>query len=45
MVMQVPAERAMPPWMPSHSASEMLPARRSSQYFQASEPEPSVLPA
>ena len=45
MVMQVPAERAMPPWTPSHSSSQMLPARRSSQYFQASEPEPSVLPA
>ena len=45
MVMQVPAERAMPPCTPSHSSSEMLPARRSSQYFQASEPEPRILPA
>ena len=45
MVMQVPAERAIPPWMPSQSASLRLPARRSSQYFQASEPEPSTFPA
>ena len=45
MVMQVPAERAMPPWTPSHSSSLMLPARRSSQYFQASDPEPRIRPA
>ena len=44
IVMQMPAERAMPPCTPSHSSSVMLPARRSSQYFQASEPEPSTLP-
>ena len=34
----------MPASMSSQSASEIFPARRSSQYFQASEPEPSVLP-
>ena len=34
----------MPPSMPSQSSLEMLPARRSSQYFQASEPEPRILP-
>ena len=45
MVMQVPTERAMPPWTPRHSSSVMLPARRSSQHFQASEPEPSTRPA
>jgi O-succinylhomoserine sulfhydrylase len=45
MVMQVPAERAMPPCTPSHSSSVMLPARRSSQYFQASDPDPSDWPA
>ncbi|MNS64284.1 hypothetical protein D3C72_974050 [compost metagenome] len=44
IVMQVPWLRAMPPSMPIHSAWLRLPARRSSQYFQASEPEPSTLP-
>jgi len=44
MVMQWPWLRAMPPSMAVHSASEMLPARRSSQNFQASLPEPSTLP-
>ena len=44
MVMQVPTERAMPPCMPSHSSSETLPARRSSQYFQPSEPLPRMRP-
>ena len=44
MVMQVPNERAMPFSISSHSASVMLPARFSSQYFQTSEPEPSCLP-
>jgi hypothetical protein len=34
----------MPPSTSVQSLSEMLPARRSSQYFQASEPEPSVWP-
>ena len=44
IVMQWPWLRAMPPSMADHSASEMLPARRSSQNFQASLPEPSTLP-
>ena len=44
MVMQVPNERAMPFSISSHSASLMLPARFSSQYFQTSEPEPRYLP-
>ncbi len=44
MVMQVPWLRAMPPSTPIHSVFVSLPARRSSQYFQASEPEPSTLP-
>ena len=44
MVMQVPALRAMPPSISIHCTSLMLPARRSSQNFQASEPEPSFLP-
>ena len=35
----------MPPSIPSHCLSLMLPARRSSQNFQTSEPEPSVWPA
>src|SRR5262249_15956422 len=44
ITMQVPNERAMPPSISFHSASLMRPARFSSQYFQASEPEPSGLP-
>ncbi len=44
MVMQVPNERAMPFSISSHSASLILPARFSSQYFQTSEPEPRYLP-
>ncbi|MCY1249913.1 hypothetical protein D3C81_1607880 [compost metagenome] len=44
MVMQVPWLRAMPASIPVHCASVILPARRSSQYFHASEPEPSTLP-
>ena len=44
IVMQVPNERAMPFSISSHSASVMLPARFSSQYFHTSEPEPSYLP-
>ena len=35
----------MPASTPSHCLSVILPARRSSQYFQASEPEPRVWPA
>ena len=34
----------MPVCISSQSLVEMLPARRSSQYFQASEPEPKALP-
>ena len=44
ITMQVPNERAMPPSISFHSSSPMRPARFSSQYFQASEPEPSALP-
>jgi len=42
MVMQVPGERAMPSSISFQSRSVMLPARSSAQYFQVSEPEPSV---
>ncbi len=42
MVMQVPGERAMVSSMSCQSRSVMRPARSSSQYFQVSEPEPSV---
>ena len=34
----------MPASTSTQSESEILPARRSSQYFHASEPEPSTLP-
>ena len=44
ITMQVPNEREMPPSISFQSSSVMLPARFSSQYFQASEPEPSVSP-
>ena len=44
IVMQVPNERAMPSSISSQSSSVMRPARFSSQYFQTSEPEPSVWP-
>ena len=44
ITMQVPKERAMPPSSSAQSASLMRPARFSSQYFQASEPEPSTCP-
>src|SRR4030088_2908302 len=44
MVIQVPYVRAMPASTSTQSLSEIFPARRSSQYFQASEPEPRVLP-
>ncbi len=44
MVMQVPKDRAMPPSISSQSASLILPARFSSQYFHTSEPEPKVCP-
>jgi hypothetical protein len=42
MVMQVPGERAMPSSISCQSLCVMLPARSSAQYFQVSEPEPSV---
>ena len=44
MVMQVPAERAMPASMSFHCWLVMLPASFSAQYFQTSEPEPRMLP-
>ena len=44
IVMQVPWLRAMPASTSSHCVSVILPARRSSQYFQPSEPEPSTWP-
>ena len=44
MVMQWPCERAMPCSTSVQSSSLMLPARSSSQYFQASEPLPSGSP-
>src|SRR5216684_4906463 len=44
ITMQVPKLRAMPPSISAQSFSVMLPARFSSQYFQASEPEPRVSP-
>ena len=44
IVMQVPAERAMPASMSFHCCSVMLPASFSAQYFQTSEPEPRMLP-
>ena len=44
ITMQVPNERAMPASISLHSCSPIVPARFSSQYFQASEPEPSVCP-
>ncbi len=44
MVMQVPQDRAMPFSISCQSSCVMLPARSSSQYFQVSLPEPSVLP-
>ena len=44
IVMQWPGERAMPSSTPCHSASVMLPARSSAQYFQVSLPLPRNLP-
>jgi hypothetical protein len=44
MTMQVPNEREIPPSISFHSSSPMWPARFSSQYFHASEPEPRTLP-
>ncbi len=44
IVMQVPWLLAMPLSTPSQSALVILPARRSSQYFHESDPEPSTVP-
>src|SRR5260221_2777740 len=44
MVMQAPGEREMPFSISRQAHSVMLPARNSCQYFQTSEPEPTVLP-
>ena len=44
IVMQVPWLRAMPPSISFHASSLRRPARRSSQYLKASDPEPSVWP-
>ena len=44
MVMQWPSLRATPPSTSIQSSAVIVPARRSSQYFQTSEPEPSTLP-
>ena len=44
IVMQVPWLRAMPASTSSHSVWLSLPARRSSQNFHASEPDPSTCP-
>jgi hypothetical protein len=44
IVMQWPGERAMPCSISAQSASLILPARSSAQYFQTSLPEPSAPP-
>ena len=44
ITMQVPKEREMPLSISAQSSSVMRTARLSSQYFHASEPEPSVVP-
>jgi hypothetical protein len=44
IVMHVPWLRAIPASTSAHCASLSLPARRSSQYFHASAPDPSTLP-
>jgi hypothetical protein len=44
IVMHMPAERAMPLSMSFHSCTVRLPATRSAQYFQVSEPDPSTVP-
>jgi hypothetical protein len=44
MVMQVPWLRAMPASISCQAWSDRRPARRSSQYLKASEPEPSTWP-
>ena len=44
IVMQCPGERAMPFSISCQSSSVIAPARRSAQYFQVSDPDPSVVP-
>ena len=44
MVMQWPSLRATPASTPTQSSAEIVPARRSSQYFHTSEPDPSTSP-
>ncbi len=44
ITMQVPKERAMPPSRSAQSSLLMRPARFSSQYFQASDPDPNSMP-
>ncbi len=44
IVMQWPGERAMPCCTSHQSRSVMVPARSSAQYFQVSDPDPSVSP-
>jgi hypothetical protein len=44
IVMQCPGERAMPFSISCQSSWVMLPARRSAQYFQVSDPDPNVVP-
>ena len=44
IVMQWPGERAMLPSISCHVSSVMVPARNSAQYFQVSDPLPSVPP-
>ena len=44
IVMQCPGERAIPFSISCQSCWVITPARRSAQYFQVSEPDPSVLP-
>ena len=43
--MQCPGERAMPSSIPRQAHSSRFPAQRSAQYFHASVPLPSVVPA
>src|SRR5581483_4156506 len=44
IVMQVPADRAIPSSISAQARSSMLPARSSAQYFHESLPLPRVLP-
>ena len=44
IVMQCPGDRAIPFSISCQSSWVMLPARRSAQYFQVSDPDPNVVP-